>query len=390
MHSSGTGTRFQVVIDSQLDPDYEFIADLQEQECEILYAADALRATSCQPDVYIIDLRQTSEPHQLARLSEAQTRWPTAIVVAVSDTTLPDASTIASTEQIVLAYLCHSVNSSLLANLVRGVVSRKCHTGSTGHAATCKGENQSPKQQAHHIWEALMLTGQECRLQLNQLVSVSDEVLHIKDDTLSAEVRTAMKSVRQSAVSMRCAVNNYLNLTRLENGKLTIHPTLLDPVRDVLEPVLVGYAELLEARGQTAQIRVNRPGLLVWADKALLINVYDNLIHNVLEFGEQDGTIAFNIMERGNVDEFSVWSRGQPPDSKCLERLVYVTSDITGRNAEIGMYLASKIIEVHGGRLGIETRAGAWMNFIFTLPKREVASRDRKIRTNDFCFNACL
>ncbi|MBN1429424.1 MAG: HAMP domain-containing histidine kinase [Anaerolineae bacterium] len=210
------------------------------------------------------------------------------------------------------------------------------------------------------------------------------------DDTLSLEARTAMKYVQQSAVSMRCVVNNHLNLTRLENGKLAIHPTLIDPVRDVLEPVLAGYSEILKTHCQTPQIRINRPGLLIWADKSLLINVYDNLIHNVLEFGEPGGTVTFNVMERGNVDEFSLWSRGQAPDSQCLEHLAYSDSDVNKRNAEIGIYLAGKIIELHGGHLEIETRSGAWMNFVFTLPKREVASRDWKMQIGDFCFGVCL
>jgi signal transduction histidine kinase len=377
-------------MDAQLDPDCELITFLQEQECEVLYAADALETSACKPDLYIIDLLKSSEAHKLERLREAQMRWPAAVIIAISDTTLPDAAAIDNIEQVVLAYLCHSVDSNLLANLVRGIVEGKSQTSSSELMTNGSAMVDSSELQTHYVWEALTLTGQECRLHLNQLVSASDEVLHLNDDTLSSEMRTAMKSVRQSAVSMRCAVNNYLNLTRLENGKLVIHPTLIDPVRDILEPVLAGYAELLAARHQTTQIRVNRPGLLIWADKALLINVYDNLIHNVIEFGEQGGTIVFNVMERGNTDEFSVWSRGQAPDSKYLECLAYSASDVTRRNAEIGIYLASKIIEAHGGRLGIEARTDAWMNFIFTLPKREVASRDRKIQTNDFCFNACL
>lgn len=238
-----------------------------------------------------------------------------------------------------------------------------------------------------------MLTGDECRDQLKRLVSASEKVLNIIDGTSNPETESALKSVRQSAVSMRCIVNNYLNLAELGNRKLTIRPTLVDPVRDILEPVLSGYMDLLNERGQTYQFKNNRPDLLIWADKALLTNVYDNLIHNALLFGNQGGTILFTIMERGNMDELSVWYSGQGLDSRCLEslgeRLIYNVDDVARRNAEIGIYLASKIVEAHGGSLWAEAQANSWMNFIFTLPKREAAVRERTKHTNDFCFNAC-
>ena len=102
------------------------------------------------------------------------------------------------------------------------------------------------------------------------------------------------------------------------------------------------------------------------------------------------GTIIFTIMERGNVDEFSVWNSGQRLNSKCLESLgeclTYDTEDVTRRNAEIGLYLASKIVQAHGGSLWAEAQGHTGMNFIFTLPKREAAIRER---ANDLCLNPC-
>jgi signal transduction histidine kinase len=281
----------------------------------------------------------------------------------------------------------YSVNSIFLVGLVGGVMSSKYRIDLSEHAAVRGTKNRYIGQDQ----DALTLAGHECRDQLNRLVMASEKVFQLVDDTLNSEMSAAMKCVRQNAVSMRCAINNYLNLTRLGNGKLIVHPTLIDPVRDVLEPVIASYADLFEARKLTSQLKANRPGLLIWADQALLINVYDNLIHDLLEFGEPGGAIIFSVTERGNVDEFSVWSRGQAPDLKCLEHLTYSdTIASKKRNIEIGMYLANKIIEAHGGRLEVETRAGAWVNFTFTLPKREVASRGRAMHTNAFSFHACL
>ena len=389
-----TTTRFLVVIDKQLDPDGELSITLQQQGYEVAYTADAPdSARQDLVDVCVVNLMETGEADKLARLSEVQTQCPRAGVIVVTDAALPGTAITATAEHVVLTYLCRSVDFNFLANLVEGVMSSKYGTGPSDKAVLFETKSKSLRQQDQYTWDVLMLTGGECRDRLNRLVTASEEILRITDSTASAETKTAMKSVRQNAVSMRCVVNNYLNLAQLGNHQLTVHPTLIDPVRDILEPVLGGYADLLKEHRQTYQIKSNRPGLLVWADKALLFDVYDNLIHNALEFGNQGGNIILTIMERGNVDECSVWNSGQGLDSKCLEslgeQLTYKAEDAARRNAEIGLYLTRKIVEAHGGSLWAEAQPNAWMNFTFTLPKREVAIRERGKRANDFCYNTC-
>lgn len=384
----------RIVVDRQLDPDNELGSILHQQGYEIAYATgtpDTDRQEEV--EVAVIDLIGAGEADRLARLSESRARYPKAGVIVVTDATLPGTPVPAPAGHIVLIYLCHSVDLNLLAYFIEGVMSSKYGASFADKAAILEAKSKSLRQKHHYTWKILMLTGDECRDQLKRLVSASAKALNIIDGTPNRETESAMKSVRQSAVSMRCIVNNYLNLAELGNQKLFIHPTLIDPVRDVLEPILSSYMDLLNERGQTCQFRNNRPDLLIWADKALLTNVYDNLIHNALMFGNQGGTIIFTVMERGNVDELSVWYSGQGLDSRCLEalgeRLTYGADDVARRNAEIGIYLASKIVEAHGGNLWAEAQANSWMNFIFTLPKREVAIRERANHTSDFCFNTC-
>jgi hypothetical protein len=394
VYSPDTTTRFLVVIDRQLDPDGQLRTILQEQGCEVVYDADAPECSEQeQVDVCIVNLMRASENDQLARLNQAQGRCLEADVIFVTDTPLPVTPITATSEHVVLTYLCRSVDFIFLANLVGGVMSSKFGMSLHDKAVILEAKSENLRRQDQYTWDVLTLAGGECRDRLNQLVTASEEMLRITDGALSKETTTVMQSVGQNAVSMRCVVNNYLNLARLGNDQLTIHPTLIDPVRDILEPVLVGYASLLKEHRQKFHIKSNRPGLLIWADRSLLVNVYDNLIHNALEFGKQGGNIIFTIMERGNVDECSVWSSGQGLDSQCLEslgeHLTYTAEDVARRNAEIGLYLSRKIVEAHGGSLWAEAQSNAWMNFIFTLPKREAAIRERGKRSDDVYLNAC-
>jgi signal transduction histidine kinase len=97
------------------------------------------------------------------------------------------------------------------------------------------------------------------------------------------------------------------------------------------------------------------------------------------------------VRERGRADELSVWNSGPGLSRERLETLfdepfIHLKTPGTSSNLGIGLYLARKIVEAHGGRLWAESAAGAWVNFIFTLPKRgmnglnDIASESRRRR----------
>lgn len=176
------------------------------------------------------------------------------------------------------------------------------------------------------------------------------------------------------------STNYYHSLQRKlaaqEETTFTTQPSLIDPVRDIIESVIESdYTSLLEKRGQTYQIRVGKAGLLIWADRVLLLQVYDNLISNAIKYGEPGGKIIFSIIERGAMDELSVWNSGHGISSGDLEH-IFEHSARRSEDNTISLALTRMIIEKHRGRLWVESKPGAWANFIFTLPKRGMMGRE--------------
>lgn len=236
-----------------------------------------------------------------------------------------------------------------------------------------KLEHQETRQHQLLV-EALAFSGHEWRNQIAKLIIVSENLLHGVYGPLNPRQVDAAEQIRQSASAMRCIANNYLNLAKSMDFAFRFRPAFIDPVKDVIEPVIRSYAIWLERSGQTCQIKADTPDMLVWADPDLLTSVYDNLLCNAIKYGEPGGQIIFNLTDRGIGDEFSVWNSGPGVPAHQRERILerFETGSAAGEvGTGIGLYLARKIVEAHGGILWIESEPGAWANVIFMLPKRE-------------------
>jgi signal transduction histidine kinase len=202
------------------------------------------------------------------------------------------------------------------------------------------------------------------------------------DGTLNLQQKSVVRQIQQSATIMQRIAYNFLDLARLEAQTYTIQPALIDPIRDVINPVKNRYADQLGANGQYCEIRVSKPGLLIRADRALLTTVYDNLISNAIKFGQPGGSIILSINERGTEDELSVWNNGDGIDldraERMLELFTYNQDASPKVGIGVGLYLARRIIEAHGGRLWANSQPGAWACFTFTLPKWDATVRSGK------------
>jgi two-component system NtrC family sensor kinase len=179
---------------------------------------------------------------------------------------------------------------------------------------------------------------------------------------------------------MQNIAHNYLSLARLEQDMFTVRPTFVDLEREIFEPIQLGYSDLLAETGQDCVVKMSSSNTLVWADCVLLKIVYDNLLSNAIKNGERDGTIILSFSERGSEYEFSVWNSGPGIERERLETIFCMFGHPMDKEggSGIGLYLVRKIIEAHGGYVWAESQPGAWANFIFTLPNREMGIKPNR------------
>jgi len=129
----------------------------------------------------------------------------------------------------------------------------------------------------------------------------------------------------------------------------------------------------IDQRGITIQIQLGLP--VVYGDKTRLTEVLQNLLDNAAKYmGDQKKPIIEIGMdgydESGNPI-FFVRDNGMGIDPQYNERIfgMFDKLDPASEGTGIGLALVKRIIEVHGGRIWLESEAGKGSTFFFTLPR---------------------
>lgn len=112
-------------------------------------------------------------------------------------------------------------------------------------------------------------------------------------------------------------------------------------------------------------------------DRTQLVQVFQNLITNALQhMGREDGEIVVSCRERHEAFEFSVSDDGVGIDERHAERIfqMFQTLHPERETTGVGLTIAKKIVELHGGKIQMESLPGVGTSFRFSVPKQP---RDR-------------
>jgi len=171
-------------------------------------------------------------------------------------------------------------------------------------------------------------------------------------------------------------VNDLLDLAKVEAGKIDIKPVpftvadLFGGLRGALKPLLVSPS--VELIFEAAR---ELPGL--YTDEAKLTQILRNLISNALKFTEQgevrvtarsddDGMMCFSVRDTGI---------GIAPEDQAavFEEFRQVGRDYTRKQegTGLGLALTKKFVELHGGKIWLESEPGKGSTFTFTVPLRQ-------------------
>jgi signal transduction histidine kinase len=176
----------------------------------------------------------------------------------------------------------------------------------------------------------------------------------------------AGRGVRQ----MKRLVNDLLDVTRLENGRLALATEEL-----TAEGLLVDAAEsirqVMEERRITLTVSSVPAELRVVGDRGRLAQVFDNLLSNAAKFTPAEGRVTLRSWaEHGEVVfEVADTGPGVPPENRAhlFDRFWQArASDLRGIG--LGLAISKAIVEAHGGRMWVESEVGAGSRFCFTVP----------------------
>ena len=189
---------------------------------------------------------------------------------------------------------------------------------------------------------------------------------------LPASITERVRIMLQAAVQMDSLIQDLLDVTRIEAGRLVVSPRRT-PIRELVRAATSALRPLTEAQHIDFDVSVAADVADVRADSERITQVLSNLVGNSLKFTEAGGRITVSVLRRGAFAEMVVRDTGVgiPADqlAHVFDRFFQAPRDVSARRhgAGLGLPIARGIIEAHGGSIQIESEPGHGTTVRFTL-----------------------
>jgi len=220
----------------------------------------------------------------------------------------------------------------------------------------------------------------ELRTPLNAIIGFSEVINTGMFGPLSVRYREYGGYVLNSGVHLLALINEILDLSRLEAGKLELQDQDVDlsfVVRDALR--------LVEAQAEKSKIHLSEAMRgdipLIRGDERRLRQILINLLANAVKFTPEGGRVRVSIFRRDAelAIEVSDTGIGMAPEHipKALEPFGQIESKVSGKyeGTGLGLPLAKRLIELHGGTLTIESKPNAGTRVTVTVPPERIVAR---------------
>ena len=226
---------------------------------------------------------------------------------------------------------------------------------------------------SRHKSEFLANMSHELRTPLNAVIGFSEVLLQRMFGELNDKQAEYLQDIYASGQHLLSLINDILDLSKIEAGRMDLAPALFH-LPSALDSAVALVKERAARHGIALQVDVDpRLGELM-GDERKIKQVVLNLLSNAVKFTPEGGRISLKASGRDGAVEIAVTDTGigiAPEDQAAIfEEFRQVGRDETRKQegTGLGLTLAKKFVELHGGRLWVESEPRRGSTFTFTLP----------------------
>ena len=234
-------------------------------------------------------------------------------------------------------------------------------------------KNQELKKLDDLKSEFINTVSHELRTPLTTIREVVSQILEGILGPTTPDQKEFLAICLQDVDRLKRIIDNLLDISKLEAGKVELKREEIDivalakGVMAIFSPKAVSLN--LEFKGDFSSEKA-----IAYADKDNIIQVFTNLIGNAFKFCEK-GYIQIGVADKPEHVECCVYDTGKGMSEEDLPKVFgkfqqFNRADGPGeKGTGLGLSISKNIVELHNGKIWVESQLNAWTRFIFTLPK---------------------
>jgi len=233
----------------------------------------------------------------------------------------------------------------------------------------------------------------ELRTPLTAIRMAVDNLLDGVSGELSATLQRYLTRVKENTDRLVRLISDLLDLSRIEAGRVELHPTPV-PLDEVFRELVDGLRPMASAKGLALEVAPGEMPLWAFVDRDKLHQVLTNLVGNAMKFTPEGGEVQLSArlasISPDAPDAPAQAPGAAPPQARQVEVRVEDTGEgIPPEELEsifekfhqihrrghgktqgtgLGLTIVKSLIELHGGRIWVESQVGHGSRFCFTLP----------------------
>jgi orotate phosphoribosyltransferase len=228
---------------------------------------------------------------------------------------------------------------------------------------------------SQHKSEFLANMSHELRTPLNAIIGFSEVLLERMFGELNERQDDYLKDILSSGQHLLSLINDILDLSKVEAGRMELELSEVS-LPEILEGSLTMVRERANRHGIALTIELDPTVGSIEADERKLKQIVFNLLSNAVKFTPDGGKVSISARNRGEAIEVGVQDTGvgiAPEDQEQIFEEFRQASHAHGKAREgtgLGLALARRFVELHGGQIRVESALGVGSTFTFTLPIR--------------------
>jgi signal transduction histidine kinase len=225
---------------------------------------------------------------------------------------------------------------------------------------------------SRHKSEFLANMSHELRTPLNAVIGFSEVLQDRLFGDLNDKQAEYVGDIHTSGQHLLALINDILDLSKIEAGRMDLQVVPF-ALSEVLQNSVALIRERATRQGTALGLEVEPSAGAITADERKIKQVVFNLLTNALKFTTRGGHV--DVTARGDDDDVFVSVRddgvgiARADQGRIFEEFQQVGTSHLQEGTGLGLALSRRFVELHGGRLWVESEPGQGSTFIFSLPR---------------------